>query len=259
MGTIIAIANQKGGCGKTALALHIGPELAQRGRRVLLVDCDPQGNLTSIALGDLREEHDVLFQYLTAPRLPDLGNLLLPVAKWGVTLLPGNWTTGKAIQMLGAVGELDKITERLRLLRAAADVVLLDLPPSRLGGFAQLLTAADWVIVPAKPERSDIEGVRLLAQAANEIVRSGRGKPRLMGVVPNMVRQVNEHITQIQNLTAWLGGAIWPPVPLSVRVPEAAAYGQNVFTFAPQEAVATALLAVVTRVEGVLNNGNGKK
>ncbi len=245
--TTIAIANQKGGIGKTTLALHLAVHLAGQGRRVALVDCDPQGNCSSWLLGG-DTTRDGLFQLLVVGR-PAV-TLARDVPGWGFRLLPGNPRSGEAYIFLAATGRpLDTIAHLLKPLAAEVDLLLLDTMPSKGAGFRETLFAADWVLVPSQLERLSLEGVTFLAQTCGELARErGRG-PRLLGVVPNLVRRrTGEHQAQLAELVAAFGPAVWPPIPLSVRVAEACAYGTTVFAHAPRDPAALALRLIGQRL-----------
>lgn len=245
--TTIAIANQKGGVGKTTLAVHLAFHLAAQGRRVALVDCDPQGNCSSWLLGGDTTQ-DAMFRLLVVGQ-PAV-TLARDVPGWGFRLLPGNLRSGEAYIFLAATGRpFDAIAHMLKPLAAEVDLLLLDTMPSKGAGFREVLFAADWVLVPSQLERLSLEGVTLLAQTCGELARErGRG-PRLLGVVPNLVRRrTGEHQAQLAELVAAFGPAVWPPIPLSVRVAEASAYGTTVFAHAPRDPAAVALRLIGQRL-----------
>lgn len=247
MGSIVALANQKGGVGKTTFVVHLGAFLSRQGLRVIVVDGDPQGNATSWILdGDVSDAG--LWRLLV------VGEPLARVVRrvdshWRLGLLPGNAATGEAMIYLAATRKpFGLVASKLRPLGQVADFVLLDMPPSRAAGFQELLFAADWVVVPTQLERLSLEGVMFMAQAARELAEErGRG-PRLLGIVPNMVRFTTEHREQLKELVRVFGAVVWPPVPLSVRVAEACGYGRVVFDHAPGEKVTQAMVLVGRRL-----------
>ncbi len=256
MGTIVAVANQKGGVGKTTLAVHLAAWLARRGRRVVVVDADPQGNATSWLLGDLPEASG-LYNVLVARRT--LRDELVEVPAWGVRLLPGHWETGEAITFLVAAHRpLDTAAKALAPLRHMADYILLDMPPSRMAGFRELLFAADGLVVPTLLERLSIEGVVFMYRVVKALREQYGHAPQLLGIVPNMVRKTREHREQMDELVAAFGEVVWPPVPLSVRVAEASAYGENLFRYAAGAAVTAALEKVCRRFLMVMEGEDGQ-
>jgi len=249
MGHIIAVANQKGGVGKTTIAVHLAVGAARRGKKVILIDADPQGNATSWLQDG--EQDCGMYRLLILKDAPL--KFINALTQWGIALLPGNYETGQALAMLGAIGKLVEIPSRIRPFAEIADLVIMDMPPSRMAGFNELLLSADWVITPTQLERLALEGVGLMAQA----VASLGSRPRLMGVVPNMTRHTKEHQAQMEDLVANFGGTVWPPLPLTVRVAESASYGTTVYDLCPNEPVTTAMNAVVERMMEVLwSNAN---
>ena len=110
-------------------------------------------------------------------------------------------------------------------------------------------SAADWVLVPTQLERLSLEGVAFMSQTCGELVRERGHGPRLLGVVPNMARrQTIEHRAQMDELVAAFGAIVWPPIPLSVRVAEACAFGTTLFKHAPDEPVTDAIRTIGQRL-----------
>jgi chromosome partitioning protein len=255
-GAIIAVSNQKGGVGKTTLTVHLAVYLARKGRKIILVDCDPQGNATSWILdGDVSQ--DGIFRLLVVGETAS--GLARMVEKWGIRLLPGNHRTGEAMVFLAATAKpFTTIAQMLEPLRQEADYILVDMPPSKSMGFSEILFAADWVLVPTQLERLSLEGVTFMAQTARSLSdKNGRG-PRLLGIVPNMVRKGTvEHQDQLQNLVDTFGPVVWPPIPLSVRVAEACAFGKTLFDHAPHEAVTRSLVKIGERLVQNLEVSHG--
>lgn len=245
--TTIAVANQKGGVGKTTLCVHLAVYLARQGRRVALVDADPQGNASSWLLdGDTTQAG--MFQLLVVGT--PAPTLARPVNGWGVRLLPGNSRTGEAFIFLAATGKpFSTVAQLLRPLAGEADYTLIDMPPSKGAGFRETLFASDMVLVPTQLERLSLEGVAFMAATARELGETHGHAPRLLGVVPNMTRKhTAEHRQQMTELVKTFGPTVWPPIPLSVRVAEACSYGRNLFDFAPNEPVTAALAEIGRRV-----------
>lgn len=254
MGQIIAVSNQKGGVGKTTLTIHLAAALAAQGKRVAVVDADPQANATSwLTDGDLSQNGLMRLLLLHEP----IEQLVTP-AKFGLFLLPGNGRTGDVMALTANGSQrFDVIATALRPL-ARADYVFIDMPPSRAPGFRQMLFAADWALVPTQLERLSLEGVGFMAELAREMIEEhGRG-PRLLGIVPNMVRRTVEHREQLAGLVESFGAVVWPPLPLSVKAAEACSYGTTLFEHAPGEAVTEALALVGARLSENLEAAHAK-
>jgi chromosome partitioning protein len=246
MGQIIAICNQKGGVGKTTATATIGRYLAQHNYKTILLDADPQGNLTSWLTSSLKNNGwiDTIVQG------HHIGESLIIINQGWPTLalLPGNNNTVHALAWL-KVTEAPFCTLRnlIHPLAKMADYVLIDMPPSRSSSFEQLLYACDQVLVPTELERHSIEGINLMAQTANKIKHEHSRGPKLLGIIPNKVRNCNEHKHYLLSIAAAHPKAIWPPVPQSITVTEATARGLSVFDYAPGEKVTRAWATVCAR------------
>lgn len=256
-GHIIAIANQKGGVGKTTLAVHLAAWLGRR-RRVVLVDADPQGNASSWLLGR-PPARSGLYDLLIA-RQPLLSVVRSTDEIWPFDLIAGNTETGDAMTGLAIWRRpFDTVAQALRPLAAPAEYVLVDMPPSKSAGFQELLYAADWVLIPTTLERLSLEGVVLMGHACRQLTEAyGRG-PRLLGIVPNMARlHTLEHQAQLAQLAAVFADALWPAIPQSVRVAEASSRGQSLFEFAPKEPVTAAVEEICFRVRLNIGASDGQ-
>lgn len=244
MGTIVSIANQKGGVGKTTLAVHLAVGLVQRGKRVVVVDADPQGNASSwFTDGDT--EACGLFDTLVVDK--PIVACMRAISRWQVALLPGNSRTDEAMRFLTAVGRLASIPGKIRPLADVADVVIIDMPPSRSAGFQELLLASDHLIVPTQLERLSLEGVGLMAQTVAALNERG-GHVRLLAVVPNMVRlNTTEHRDQLRDLVVQFGQTVWPPIPLSIIVTEVCSTGGTLFDGRGKDPASAQMLLLVNR------------
>jgi chromosome partitioning protein len=253
--TIIAIANQKGGVGKTTLTVHLAAYLAQQGVNVLVTDADPQGNATAWLTDDAGGT-SALWQLLIARSRPEQ---TCQPAKWGIRLLPGSDESGDALIALTALRRpFDTIAQALRgvVESLRPDLMLLDMPPSKAAGFREILFAADFLLVPTQVERLSLNGVQFMANTVHELGQEyGRG-PRLLGVVPNMIRaRTIDHGDHLTDLVTHFGAAVWPAIPQSIKVSEACTYGATIWDRDPRSEAALGLTAVCERF--VENLGRG--
>jgi chromosome partitioning protein len=244
---IIAFANQKGGVGKTTLCIHLAAYLAGQGKRVVVADADPQGN-ASAWLSDDGVDESALWRLLIERARPEA---VLHMAKWGVGLLPGNGETGDALITLTALRRpFDAIAGSLHgvMAQLQPDYLLLDLPPSKAAGFRELLFAADYLLVPTQVERLSLNGVQFMAATLHELRQSFGQGPRLLGIVPNMVRaRTVDHGDHLLDLVGHFGSVVWPAVPLSIKVSEACTYGVTVWEREPRSEAAIGMTAVCER------------
>ncbi|WP_323808505.1 chromosome-partitioning ATPase Soj [Thermus sp. PS18] len=219
----IALVNQKGGVGKTTTAINLAAYLARMGKRVLLVDLDPQMNATS-GLG-LRPERGV-YQVLQGEPLE---GLVQPVD--GFHLLPAT------PELVGATVEL---LERPLALREALrdegyDITLLDVPPSLSALTLSALAAAHGVVVPVQAEYYALEGVAGLLSTLDEVRTRLNPRLRLLGILITMYDGRTLLSQQVEaQLRAHFGEKVfWTVVPRNVRLAEAPSFGRTIAQHAP--------------------------
>jgi chromosome partitioning protein len=256
--TTIAVANQKGGVGKTTLAWHLTACLYSYGYSVLAVDADPQANLTSL-LTDAEPQDCALLQMVVVG--VDPARVVVDLCGDGrCVLVPANSDIGKLYKYLAAAGEpVSTIRNALAELVALFDFTIIDMAPSRSGGFEEVLYAADWFLAPVVLERLALEGLLSMADAVDELEAQAGRAPRLLGVVPNMVRMgTAEHRQQLNVLSRMFGGRVWPPIPQSIRVGEAMSRGQTLFKYEPRHKVTREIGEVCDRVVANVGMGNGQ-
>jgi chromosome partitioning protein len=172
MGRIIAVANQKGGVGKTTTAINLGASLALAERRVLLVDVDPQSNLTSgVGLRDKIETSHSIYSALTALDLDlDLAPLIRPTAVDRLSIVPADRNlTGAEIEMVGLLARELRLRRLLRPLADQFDYVFIDTPPSLGLLTLNALVAADTVLIPLHCEYFALEGLADLVATVRRI------------------------------------------------------------------------------------------
>ncbi len=238
MPRILAIANQKGGVGKTTTAINLGTALAAVGERVLVVDLDPQGNATT-GLGVERNEvgastYDMLIGEV---RLADI------IAGTGI---PGLDCAPSTMDLLGAELELadfDRKTYRLKdAIRAMVgdagvsggySYILVDCPPSLNLLTINALAAADAVLVPLQCEYFALEGLSQLLRTVERVRNSLNPKLMIQGVVLTMYDRRNSLSDQVaQDVRSVLGDKVYQTViPRNVRVSEAPSHGKPVLLY----------------------------
>lgn len=250
MTKIYALANQKGGVGKTTTAINLGAYLARAGQRVLIVDVDPQANATS-SLGLDKQQietsiYDVLIREIPFKRVilrsPDLGIFLVPSS-------PS--LAGAEVELVGMLAREYRLQEALNPVANGYDYVLIDCPPSLGLLTVNGLTAArDGVIIPVQCEYLALEGLTQLYQTI-ELVRT-RLNPNLKvrGMLMTMFDgRTNLAQQVVAEVRRHFGERTFHAViPRSVRLSEAPSYGQPISTFAPQSAGAIAYDALAQEI-----------
>jgi chromosome partitioning protein len=236
---ILAVANQKGGVGKTTTVHTLGEALGERGRRVLLVDLDPQACLTfSCGVDPDRLDgslHDVLVKRVKAADV---------VVKAGdLHVLPSTIDlAGAEVHLLTKTGREYALKKALDGVRDDYDAVLVDCPPSLSILTINGLTAADEVLVPLQCETLSNRGVAQLVDTVNDVRSFTNARLRVRGVVATMfdARTRLSHAVLDDVRTRHGLMVLDPPVPKSVRVAEAPGKGGSVLRHAPGSASAEA-------------------
>ena len=234
----IAIANQKGGVGKTTLTLTLGRALTERGRRVLLIDLDPQMSLT-ISLGVTDTEARSLADVIggaTEGTTP-IADVIRDMGA-GLQLAPADLSM--AANELGLT-QRDRreyiLADQLRSVRNT-DYILIDCPPALSLLTINALAAADEVLIPFTPEYLGLRGLALFMGTIERARRINRGL-HVAGCVPMLVGHTKEHAQIIEAI-----GQRWPLAPVSIgrsiRVAEAARSGDSVLTYDPHGQAAEA-------------------
>jgi chromosome partitioning protein len=226
MSRTIAIANQKGGVGKTTTAVNLAASLAATQRRVLLVDMDPQGNATMGSGIDKHEVEHTAYESLVGG--VNIEETLVRAAEGGFDLLPGNTDlTAAEVELMNANMREHRLRLALERVRGNYDYVLVDCPPSLNMLTINALVAADGVLIPMQCEYYALEGLSAL-MATIERVRS-RINPRLQieGVLRTMYDPRNKLSAEVSGqLTGHFGDRVYRTiVPRNVRLAEAPSHG----------------------------------
>ena len=229
MARIIALANQKGGVGKTTTAINLGAALRERGRRVLLVDADPQASL-SAALGvDPGALPRSLFEVLT-DNLP-VGEVIQAAGE--LTIVPATIDLAAAeVQLLNEVGRERVLADALAPVTADYDEILIDCPPTLGILTINALTACSHVLVPVECHFLAIRGLTQLMQSVEKIQRRTNPRLRLLGILPTMYDPRNVHDQDVlSTLEAEFPGRVFKPIRRSVRFAESALAGKPILSY----------------------------
>jgi chromosome partitioning protein len=224
---VIAVANQKGGVGKTTTAVTVAAALAERGRRVLLFDLDPQGHV-AFSLG-LAKAPDFYRLIVDSESLPNVVTRARP----GLDVVIGDKRTEAAKRFVTTLDFREGVIRDVLIGAAGYDLAILDLAPSVDVLHVAALVAADFVLIPSRLDALAIDGVNEILRSIAEISRQGH---RLTGwaIVPTFFDRVTrETMQQLQDLVKAFPKNVWPPIPQDTRAREAAAYGQTLWEYAP--------------------------
>jgi chromosome partitioning protein len=251
MTLIFSFANQKGGVGKTTTAINLAAYLAAAGKKVLLVDIDPQANATSsLGLDKNRLSasiYEALIERVSLPRI------IVHIDSAGLDLVPS------APALAGATVELVRLSERTSLLRKALgtvdgeyDYVFIDSPPSLGILTVNALAATDGVIIPVQCEYLSLEGLGQLIHTINLVRRDLNPQLMIAGLIMTMY-DVRTKIAQqvVDEVRKYFPAKVYSTIiPRNVRLSEAPSYGETILTYAPRSSGALAYEALAKEFLG---------
>ena len=250
MGKVIAITNQKGGVGKTTTSVNLSACIANSGKKVLLIDMDPQGNASS-GLGIDKDSlelciYDVLINGMT------MNDVIVPTALKKLKIAPAS------IDLAGAGVELVNLPKREHILKKALkeirddyDFIFIDCPPSLDLLTLNALTAADGVLIPIQSEFYALEGVSQLINTVNLVKKSLNEKLEIEGVLLTMFDgRTNLSIQVADEVKKFFTTKVYKTIiPRNVRLSEAPSYGEPIIIYDPRSKGAEVYMKLAKEVK----------
>ena len=246
---IVAVANQKGGVGKTTTAVNLSACLAEQGKRVLLVDADPQGNSTSgLGVrkdGDAKSVYDVLINDVSVEEATR--DTMIPTLR----LLPAHISlAGAEVELVNMLAREQVLKRALGAIDGAYDYVFIDCPPSLGLLTLNALTAANTLLVPIQCEFYALEGLSLLMNTVKLVRKSLNPNLEVEGVVLTMFdSRTNLSMQVVEEVKKFFKNKVYDTIiPRSVRLGEAPSYGLPISLYAPNSAGSTAYTALASEM-----------
>jgi chromosome partitioning protein len=251
MGKIIAVSNQKGGVGKTTTAINLGASLALAEKRILLVDMDPQGNLTSgVGLKDQAADVETIYEAITsddADKSQYGAAPILPTSIENLFLIPANRNlAGAEIELVGMAQRESRLRRLLERLRAQYDFIMIDTPPSLGLLTVNALVAADAVLIPLHCEYFALEGIADLVATLRRVRGALNPNLDIEGVLLTMHDERTNLGSQVaKDIRNFFQEKVFQTViPRNIRLGEAPSHGMPVILYDVKSRGSEAYLAL---------------
>lgn len=236
MGKAVAIFNQKGGVGKTTTNINLAACLAIRGKKVLILDIDPQGNTTS-GIGITKRSLKNTVYNILIDRDYDPKKAIIKTGVKNLDLIPASVDlAGAEVELVGMEGRENALKEGLEKIKGDYDYIFIDCPPSLGLLTINSLAAVDSVLVPIQCEFYALEGVSQLVSTIDLVKKSLNPKLEIQGVILSMFDgRTNLSIQVVQEVKKYFGNKVYATViPRNVRLAEAPSYGMPITEYDPK-------------------------
>ena len=253
---VISVSNQKGGVGKTVTCVNLGIGLAREGKRVLLIDADPQGSLT-ISLGC--QEPDKLEYSLATVMMKIINDEEFDATagiihhKEGVDILPGNIElSGLEISLIGVISRETILREYVESIRDQYDYIIIDCMPSLGMLTINALACADSVLIPVQAAYLPVKGLQQLIKTIGRVKRQLNPKLQFEGILLTMVDNRTNYARDISLMVYDTYSAnikvFSTEIPMSVRASEVSVEGSSIYSYDPKGKAAFAYMALTKEV-----------
>ncbi|MCM1183915.1 MAG: AAA family ATPase [Roseburia sp.] len=251
MGKIIAIANQKGGVGKTTTSINLSACMAAKGKKVLVIDIDPQGNTTSGYGIEKNEIENTIYELILGDC--SIEDCILKEVIPNISILPSNVNLAAAeIELIGIEKKEYILKNEVDWVKDKYDFIIIDCPPSLSLLTVNAMTAADSVLVPIQCEYYALEGLSQLIHTVNLIKERLNPDLDMEGVVFTMYdSRTNLSAQVVENVKEHLSQKIYKTIiPRNIRLAEAPSYGKPISLYDPKSAGAESYMALADEVIG---------
>lgn len=249
MGRIIAIANQKGGVGKTTTSINLSSCIAAKGKKVLVVDIDPQGNTTSGYGIEKNDLDNTIYELMLGDC--SIEDCIIKGVIENISILPSNVNLAAAeIELIGVDKKEYILKNEIDWVKDRYDYIIIDCPPSLSLLTVNAMTTADSVLVPIQCEYYALEGLSQLIHTVNLVKERLNPNLEMEGVVFTMYdSRTNLSAQVVENVKSHLNQKVYRTViPRNIRLAEAPSYGQPINIYDPKSAGAESYLALAEEV-----------